>query len=197
MKLSKEELLHILVSVVTISLAFSFVMSGVSIGGEGVFDPGSFVLILLTVGVGFVFHELGHKYVAIKYGCQAEYRAWTTGLFIALFLAVFAGFVFAAPGAVYIFGRHVTREQNGKIAFAGPFVNFMLVVLFLLMWIFSPKPSFLADIGWFGAYVNSFLGAFNLLPFGPLDGNKVMQWNTLAWGALFLTFVALLSFFIL
>lgn len=181
-----EEILHILVSVVTISLAFSLFK-------EELFNPNYFLLILLTVGVGFIFHELAHKYVALHYGAHAEYRAWTIGLFLALVLAFLTrgGFVFAAPGAVYIFGK-VTREQNGKISLAGPLTNLALALVFVALLFFTPINKELAVTG---AYVNVFLGLFNSLPFFPLDGQKIAAWNRDVWLVLFLTFSALFFVF--
>ena len=173
--MNKTEAAHILVSVVTISLAFSLFKTEV-------FDPGYFLLILTTVGVAFIFHELAHKYVAMHYGAHAEYRAWTTGLFLALVLAFVTqgGFVFAAPGAVYIFGR-VTREQNGKISLAGPAMNLVLAIVFLAVALALGSGSQLSSWAATGAFVNVFLGAFNMLPFPPLDGSKVMAWDKRVW----------------
>jgi Zn-dependent protease len=31
------------------------------------------------------------------------------------------------------------------------------------------------------AVINGWLAIFNLIPFGPLDGMKVMQWNRKVW----------------
>jgi Zn-dependent protease len=33
-----------------------------------------------------------------------------------------------------------------------------------------------------GFSLNLWLAAFNLLPFGPMDGAKVFKWNPLVWG---------------
>ncbi|ENO12473.1 Peptidase family M50, partial [Thermoplasmatales archaeon SCGC AB-539-C06] len=33
-------------------------------------------------------------------------------------------------------------------------------------------------------FVNVFLGVFNLIPFGPLDGKKILRWNAIAWAFL-------------
>jgi Zn-dependent protease len=41
--------------------------------------------------------------------------------------------------------------------------------------------------------VNLLLATFNLLPFGPLDGKKVLQWNEIAWAVLFSISVLFLS----
>ena len=39
---------------------------------------------MIGVGVGSLVHEIGHKYVAMKYGYQSEFKAWPLGLVIAL-----------------------------------------------------------------------------------------------------------------
>ncbi|MFH0922674.1 MAG: site-2 protease family protein [Candidatus Micrarchaeota archaeon] len=176
-----EEILHILVSVVTISIAFTLF-------DDFTFDK--FFLILITVGTAFILHELGHRSVAIAYGAKARYQAWTLGLFLALVMAFFTSgqFVFAAPGAVYIFGPHLTREQNGKIALAGPMVNLLLAIFFLFALQFSFLPTALAATGFM---INAFLGAFNMIPFPPLDGSKVSEWNRSIWLFFFLIFVGL------
>lgn len=175
------EISHILVSVVTISLAFSLFKTG------NVFSFGYFLLILLTVGTAFILHELAHKYMALHYGVHAAYRAWTTGLFLALAMAFVTqgSFVFAAPGAVYIFG-HVNREQNGKISLAGPLMNLLLCIFFIALAFVLPGASEFALVG---AYVNAFLGGFNMIPFAPLDGQKISAWNQRVWAGLFLAFI--------
>ncbi|MEM0475387.1 MAG: site-2 protease family protein [Candidatus Norongarragalinales archaeon] len=179
---SVVEVAHILVSVITISLAFSLFK------GE-LFDPNYFAVVLVAVGSAFILHELGHRTVARHYGVHSEYRAWTWGLFLAIAMAFATrgAFVFAAPGAVYIFGR-VTREQNGKISIAGPATNFIVAIAFLALFFTTPCKELCAT----AAYVNVVLGAFNMMPFSPLDGAKIAAWNSKAWGALFLAFLALL-----
>ncbi len=182
-----EEFSHVVISVVTVSVAFAIAITG-SLDVSREFAS-TFVEVLITVGAGFVLHELAHKYAAQRYGAIAIYRAWTAGLALAVVLAVAFGFVFAAPGAVYIYGRHLTREQNGKIAIAGPLANYALAIAFFLLLQGSPSAQgFLA----YGAQVNLFLAFFNLLPFGPLDGAKVYHWNRAAWAAAIVPAFALL-----
>ncbi len=167
MKFSWEEILHIIVSVVTISIAFSIFRA-------------DFWLILGTLGLGFILHELAHKYVAQSYGAMAEYRAWTFGLLLALGLAIITEgrFIFAAPGAVVIYGRHLSHAQNGKIAIAGSITNFILAIAFLSIGYANPGAEEFARLG---AYINAFLGAFNMIPIYPLDGQKVQAWSERAW----------------
>lgn len=137
-----------------------------------------FVISLFTAGLGFLLHELAHKFVAQRYGCEAEFRAWNQYLFLALFLAVLIGFIFAAPGAVMISGM-VTRRENGIISLVGPLTNYVLGSLFLGLMFILPAYSQIFSIG---VQINMWLGLFNLIPFGPLDGAKVFFWNKAAWG---------------
>ena len=182
--ISATEALHIIVSVITVALAFTLFPLGS-------FTADRFVLVLITVGLGFVLHELGHKYVAVKYGAKAEYRAFTWGLFLALGLAFVTNgsFIFAAPGAVFIFGKMISKDENGRIALAGPLVNLFLAFIFFVFGLMFPDYVSLAAIG---IWVNAFLGAFNLLPINPLDGGKVFDWNKLAWGVVFFSNLAIL-----
>ncbi|MBI5635427.1 site-2 protease family protein [Candidatus Micrarchaeota archaeon] len=178
-----EEALHILVSVVTISIAFTILYTGsFDITSNFAFN---FAQILFTVGLGFIIHELAHRYVAIKYGAKARYRAWTLGLVFAI-LTSFVGFVFAAPGAVYVYGKTLTREQNGKVSLAGPFSNLLLAILFLVIGLLAPG---LREVSSLGVQVNAFLGLFNLIPFHPLDGGKIYEYSKTKWA---LTAAALL-----
>ena len=150
-------------------------------------------ITLIAVGFGFVFHELAHKFVAIKYGFFAEYKVWPGGLILAIVTALF-GFVFAAPGAVYIHGEHITREENGKISIAGPLTNIILAFLFVGLEFISPPSSIFSEIGVLGFTVNSFLALFNLIPFSILDGAKVFKWNPIIWAlTASITFLMVLS----
>ena len=187
--ISTDELLHILISVITISFAFAIVWTG-STNFDANFLS-TMGIILLTVGVGFIFHEMAHKYVAIKYGAYARYTAWTLGLVLAIIMAFGLGFVFAAPGAVYVYGNHITREQNGKISMAGPLTNLVLGIAFILIGFAFPA---LKHITTLGSTVNFFLGAFNMLPFFPMDGQKVYAWDKRIWLALLIPLV-ILAFF--
>lgn len=174
----KGELSDLTISFVTISLAFS--MFAISFGNYSAIP-----IIFIAVGTGFIFHELGHRFVAINYGCHAYYKMWTPGLFMALALAIMTGgrFIFAAPGAVYISkAGGLTRKENGIISLAGPATNLVLAVMFAVLFIAFPMASSLKALAAAGFSINVFLGMFNMLPFPPLDGSKVAAWNFKAWG---------------
>ena len=89
-------------------------------------------IVMVGVGTGFILHELGHKFVSMKYGYWAEFKLWPQGLLVAL-VTSFLGFVFAAPGAVYTYANYMTDEINGKISIAGPIVNIVLAIIFILI----------------------------------------------------------------
>jgi Zn-dependent protease len=138
------------------------------------------VISLLTVGIGFLLHELAHKIVAVRFGQTASFKADYKMLALCIG-AAFAGFLFAAPGAVYHRGR-ITPRQRGLVSVAGPLTNTVLVAVFLP---FTFLSGFFGDVGQLGVLVNAFLAAFNMIPFGPLDGRTVFSWSKLVFAAVF------------
>ena len=186
LQFSKTETKDLSISIIVITLLFAYLYSNGTFGMIIYLIP----ISLVTIGLSFILHELGHKYVAQKYGFFAEFRKWNTGLLIAIITGLF-GFIFLAPGAVYIgsYTGIITDEENGKISIAGPIVNIILAVIFLLIEI-SLKPFFLLSsslstylmiTAMIGFHINSFLALFNLLPIPMLDGSKVMKWNLPLW----------------
>lgn len=183
-------------------LVIGFCFSAGAIFSSTIF-VGTFTIALLTVGLGFIVHELAHKFTAQKYGCQAEFRAWMWGLAMAIVFALISRghFIFAAPGATYItpiarpfgWGSRLSRKEEGLISLAGPMTNIALAVIFLLLTGFG---GFL-EFSTLGYGVNLWLAAFNLLPFSPLDGQKVFTWNQLVWAGITLPLWAIIFLFII
>lgn len=175
MRFSYKEKKDLFYAGLMISLAFAILLSG---GLSGILNSMFlivFSIAFFTAGMGFLLHELMHKYVAQNYGLFAEFRASYKMLWLAVLFSFF-GFIIAAPGAVYISGR-INKEKNGKISLAGPFTNIILALLFLiLILIFNPSGIFGAFLN-FGLTINSLLAAFNLIPAMPFDGAKILAWN--------------------
>ena len=194
---SAAERRDLLVAWLALGLAFALFFLGGARAVVDVFAAGgvgalasAFVVSLLTAGVGFLLHELAHKAVAVRFGQRAAFRADYSMLCLAVMSAL-VGFLFAAPGAVHHRGR-VTERQHGLIALAGPAVNVALGALFLPVWVATARMGgTLALVGSYGVAVNFFLAAFNLVPFGPLDGATVRSWSTTVWLVSFLCSVAL------
>ena len=168
------ELGEILKAYAAITSAFAILM----LGGFGLFTakPGEIIQALLisafTVGVGFVLHELAHRHVARRYGCQAEFRAFPPFLAIAIASAFF-GFIFAAPGAVFISGS-VRRKESARIAASGPAMNIAVAFFFIALHFLLPVRA-VEQVTFYGASINAFLAFFNLIPFGGFDGLKVLR----------------------
>ncbi len=187
MRFSSTELRDLAKAWLLLSVAFT-----IALHGSGVlFSSQIFWLLLvsgITVGLGFLLHELSHKFVAQRFGCWAEFQSWDNMLWLCVLMSFF-GFLFAAPGGVMIRGMK-SAEKYGPIALAGPLMNVFLSLAFLLARFILPA---FADVASYGASVNAWLAVFNLIPFGPLDGAKVLRWNK-AWyaGALVLAGIVML-----
>lgn len=191
--ISSRELKDLLISLAALVVAFSVLMGGRKIPGMEMV-----LIIALGVGTGFLLHELAHKFVALHFGYLAEYRANMTGLLLAVVLS-FAGFIFAAPGAVMISKPRVPAEfyqqdpfgqaelikqlknESLWISLAGPMTNIALAAAFFIVLLLSPPDGIAARAANFGLIINLTLAAFNLLPFGPLDGKKIFESNRIVW----------------
>jgi Zn-dependent protease len=70
------------------------------------------------------------------------------------------------------------RWGESFVAFAGPATNFLLAIIFaVLVRLAIPlelSRSFV-DLASYVVYINVLLGLFNLIPFPPLDGSKVIE----------------------
>lgn len=172
----ERELRDIAVSALLLALAFSIAVSG-GMYAELSEITATLPSALLGVSLGFVFHELGHRFVARRYGCFAQYQMWMGGLLLALGCSLL-GFVFAAPGAVVIYQgtRGLTYRSEGIISLAGPSANLLLSLIFGIVNFFYP-----AYVFELGAYINALLALFNLIPLFILDGAKIFRWNKGVW----------------
>ena len=179
-----DELRDLAVAWVALGVAFGIFFFRLSVSPAMVAELTSpaflqvLVISMLTGGVGFLLHELAHKVVAVRFGQIAAFRA-DYGMLALCVGAALAGFLFAAPGAVYHRGR-ITERQNGLVAVAGPLTNVALVAVFLPFLLFD---GFLGNLGTYGVVINAALAASNMIPFGPLDGRKVKDWNLAVFGA--------------
>ena len=197
---SSTELKHLFIAWVAISFAFAFVLAWHELDnrrptGSEIFGPffaDLFIISLITVGVSFIFHEMGHKFVAQKYGAWAEFRMSFGMLLLAIYMAWQIGILFAAPGAVQIFGPHMTNKQYGKIAASGPVMNLFLAFAFMPL---LTDTGFLYDIGRLGVMINLLLAGFNMLPISVLDGRKVLAWSPLVYIGLLMTIIVIGMFF--
>lgn len=195
---SSIEIKELIVAWFLISLTFAIVRSSSisQISILGFVSQEFFTLIIIsaiTVGLGFLMHELAHKIVAQHYKCWAEFRADMTMLILALLMS-FLGFVFIAPGAVMIFGN-INKRQNGIISLAGPTMNIIIALMLLpLLFINIPSPLWKEVIS-SGFLINAWLGLFNMIPVWNFDGAKIWRWSKTAYFITVITAAMLIFIF--
>ena len=197
---SKIEVGHLIIAIAVLTIAFSFTFSKnnllffllgsrIDIASYFYFMP----IALLGIVTAFFIHELSHKFVAQKCGLWSEFRMYPRGLVLSVVVAFFTGLVFAAPGAV-MFRGNAKPSETGKIAAAGASANIVIaVVTYILYHFIFSQMGFWGTLIGFICLVNLLLATFNLLPFGPLDGKKVLLWSEMVWFVLFSVSVLLLS----
>ena len=199
---SAEEIPQIAGALFALAFSFEFILFRDEIFNQGaLFNIPAmlvfFVQALIAVGIGFVFHELGHKYVAQKKGLWAEFRAWPAGLLLAIGMALISrgGFVFAAPGAVVISPvkktrtgfvlKKLKREDVGHIGIIGSIINISIAAIAAVIAFFTGF-----ELAALTAQVNSWLAIFNMIPLSVLDGAKVWHWSKSIWAGFLLLCIA-------
>lgn len=203
---SREEIKHILIADVVLTIAFAIALSGGLFGTNLI---GSFLyylpIVIVAVALSFILHELMHKFVAQHYGAMAEFRTSQNGLLITLATSAF-GFLMAIPGATYIFAHNFTKRQNGIVSLAGPATNILIFSIALLVGYaifgihFLPghvpaNVSYLQTAISFLVFISIYLAFFNMLPIMPLDGSKVLAWNMFIYIPVMLAIIALTLYF--
>ena len=184
---TKNEVRDLLIAFIVLS--FCFAIATVKFDLHGIISL--LPIVMVGVGLGFIFRDLGQKYVAMKYGYGAEFELWPSGLVIA-FITALIGIVFAFPGDVKITPDNLSDELCGRITIAGPMANMALALVFLviaaLLQYFSNYSNILHLfylICTIGFSVNTFLATFNMLPIWSLDGIKVLKWSPKYWFIVF------------
>lgn len=177
-KFSRLEWRHIGVAFAVLVAAFMIILT-VHVGLMADL-PLAILISVVSVLTGFLLHELMHKYYAQRFGAWAEFRYSLFGLIFGLFTSLL-GLLLAAPGAVYISGN-LDRRENGIVSAAGPLTNTAFSFVFLggalavsgysVLW-----TTFFAGV----AFLDAWLGAFNMIPVPPLDGSKILMWNLRAY----------------
>ena len=182
----KSELLHFL-----IGGSLIFVIGLIAFWDSQLFTLGYGWAVFMLAGfymTAFLFHEFGHRQVAIHFGLQTKFRLLTFGMLLTV-IGLLTGLFslisnspalpsLALPGAVVVLGLDKINRKTGLCKAAGPTINLiygsiLLVISFLI-------PSTLYPLNYFfalAAYLNYMLGAFNMIPLGILDGQNIFKWN--------------------
>ncbi len=149
--------------------------------------------VIMTLCIAFSVHEFAHAYTAFKFGdrtAQKEGRLTLSplahvDLFGLLFLFI-AGFGWAKPVPINPRNFKHPRLHSILVSIAGPISNLLLAALGLILWAVINRFGLIGSVpDWFstGFYdffsiyfrINLMLFAFNLLPFPPLDGYRIIE----------------------
>ena len=170
-----------------------FAVMAISRGGFNITD---LLLTLPGVLVAITFHEFAHAYAADKLGDDTPRMEGRLNLNplkhldpFGFFMLVFAHIGWGKP--VKINPRNFDRRFSmhvgeAIVAFAGPLMNFILAIVFTIIYClvlkFAGAAFMLTTVGsvivtmlTYTIMVNIGLGVFNLIPLPPLDGSKILK----------------------
>jgi Zn-dependent protease len=153
-------------------------------------DVQTIVIVIGVLAISASFHEVAHGYVAYRFGDRTAQRAGRLTLnpikhvdpfgtiLLPLMLLIAGGPVIAAAKPVPINPAYFPNPKKDMIwvALAGPFSNFLLLGIAILILKNIPISSeFVQKIFYIFIQMNFFLGVFNLVPIPPLDGSRVLS----------------------
>ena len=146
---------------------------------------------LIVLFTAITVHELAHGYTAYKLGDPTAKYAGRLSLnplshldkWGALCMVVF-GFGWAKPVPVNPMYFKDRKRDNALVALAGPLSNIILAFASTVLtalyfnFVYMKAPNFLTEFGYTVliqlAVVNIGFAVFNLIPFPPLDGSKIL-----------------------
>lgn len=159
----------------------------------GLEAPELLLYLLTAFLVSFTLHETAHAFTAYKLGdptAKEQGRLTLNPLAhlsptgTLLLLTVGLGWGKPVPVDPFRFRRLSPKVGMGVVALAGPLTNLLLALLIALplrakMLPYTPDRIGPLLISWgeFGAlffWLNISLAVFNLIPFGPLDGARIL-----------------------
>ncbi|HOX34820.1 MAG TPA: hypothetical protein PLO06_03900 [Methanoregulaceae archaeon] len=147
------------------------------------FDADTFAIFFIVSGIGVAVHEMAHRYVAARYQGISEFKFWDLGSVIMLATGGLFGLVFAKPYRTVISNSAaLDKKALGIIMLAGPIISVVLALAFLAL---IPLGGLPATVGEAGFSVNLLSAVYGMMPFIPMDGDKVRKWSLWAWLAVF------------
>lgn len=144
--------------------------------------------VAITLMIAFTFHEFAHAYVAYKFGDMTARNQGRLTLNplkhldpFGTILIFIAGFGWARPVPVNRFFFKKPRLAGILVSFAGPLSNLILAAIgFLAAYVVSWAGAAENLTGFYDfldiyIWLNLVLFVFNLLPFPPLDGYRILE----------------------
>lgn len=147
-------------------------------------DPATFAIFFIVSGIGVALHEMAHRSVAARYRGISEFKFWDLGSIIMLVTGGLFGLVFAKPYRTIISNSATLgKREMGIIMLAGPVTSVLLALAFLAL---MPFGGLLTAVGEAGFSVNLLSAVYGLMPFIPMDGDRVRKWSIGIWLAVFI-----------
>lgn len=145
--------------------------------------------VAITLIIAFSFHEFSHAYVAYQFGDMTAKNQGRLTLNpmkhldpLGTILIFIAGFGWARPVPVNRFFFKKPRLAGVLVSAAGPFSNLLLTVLVFFIWYALNRAGLAAQlplnlVEFLNVFIqlNIVLFIFNLLPFPPLDGYRLIE----------------------
>jgi Zn-dependent protease len=154
-----------------------------------VLDLQNLLVFIVVAGFALTLHDMAHRYVAWKHKTTSEYQVWWLGSLIMFFTAGLFGVVYATPSRLRLDKKApLTKRQKALIHGAGPLMSFTVFLAFALL---IPMGSWALKIGILGCSMNLLVAVYTMMPFDPMDGKKVFDWNRWLWLAAFLPLLVL------
>ena len=162
----------------------------------------AFVISIPGILIAITFHEFAHAFAADRLGDDTPRRQGRLNLnpfthldLFGTIMLIFAGFGWGKP--VEINPRNFNRTMSIQkaeaiVAAAGPIMNFIIAILFEIIFClvikFAPQVEIINGIMYYENQalgviisiiqsiitINIGLGVFNLIPLPPLDGSKIL-----------------------
>lgn len=147
--------------------------------------------VAITLMIAFTFHEFAHAYIAYKFGDMTAKKQGRLTLnpiqhldpLGTLFIFI-AGFGWARPVPVNRYFFKKPRLAGVLVSIAGPLSNLVLAMLAFVLWYGLSRfgltsgagiPLYMREFLDLFIQLNIVLFIFNLLPFPPLDGYRVIE----------------------
>jgi Zn-dependent protease len=146
------------------------------------------VIFFGAIFYSIILHEISHGLTANWLGDDTAKRRgrlslnplkhidWFGTVILPLVFYYTAGFVFgyAKPVPINPYNFQNYKRDTGLTAIAGPLTNILIAILFALFYHLGGPGSLLGMLSVPLVQINLFLALFNLIPFPPLDGSKVL-----------------------
>ncbi|OMP66710.1 site-2 protease family protein [Domibacillus epiphyticus] len=140
--------------------------------------------VIISLLVAFTVHEFAHAYTAYKFGddtAKDQGRLTLNPVHhldpIGTLFILLAGFGWARPVPVNRRNFANPKLAGVLVSLAGPLSNFLIafIAFGILFFIIGSAPSFAIELLNMMVWLNVLLFVFNLLPFPPLDGYRIIE----------------------